>query len=148
MSILTTLGGGSGIDTAQLVSDLVAAQRAGADALLQSRQEKVDARISTLSQIKSALSSFSTALNALVSSGSLGRQTVSRDSATVAASASGTGAPTNISTTIEVQQLAQRQTVASAPVADRNAPVGEGTLKISFEIGSENVGTQVTNAHL
>src|SRR3546814_3106579 len=80
MSILTTLGGGSGIDTAQLVSDLVAAQRAGADALLQSRQEKVDARISTLSQIKSALSSFSTALNALVSSGSLGRQPVSSDS--------------------------------------------------------------------
>ena len=132
MSILTTLGGGSGIDTAQLVSDLVAAQRAGADALLQSRQEKVDARISTLSQIKSALSSFSTALNALVSSGSLGRQTVSSDSATVAASASGTGEPTNISTTIEVQQLAQRQTVASASVADRNAPVGEGTLTISF----------------
>src|SRR3546814_9862069 len=30
------------------------------------------------------------------------------------------------------QQLAQRQTVASAPVADRNAPVGEGTLTISF----------------
>src|SRR3546814_10824923 len=46
--------------------------------------------------------------------------------------ASGTGEPTNISTTIEVQQLAQRQTVASAPVADRNAPVGEGTLTISF----------------
>src|SRR3546814_5789963 len=90
-SVLTTLGGGSGIDTAQLVSDVVAAQRAGADALLQSRQEKVDARISTLSQIKSALSSFSTALNALVSSGSLGRQTVSSDSATVAASASVTG---------------------------------------------------------
>src|SRR3546814_15930185 len=78
MSILTTLGGGSGIDTAQLVSDLVAAQRAGADALLQPRQEKVDARISTLSQIKSALPSFSTALNALVSSGSLGRHTVIR----------------------------------------------------------------------
>src|SRR3546814_1196715 len=74
MSILTTLGGGSGIDTAQLVSDLVASQRAGADALLQSRQEQVDARISTLSQIKSALSSLSTALNALVSRGSLGRQ--------------------------------------------------------------------------
>src|SRR3546814_10154488 len=128
MSYLTTLGGGSCIDSAQLVSDLVAPRRAGADALLQSRQEKVDARISTLSQIKSALSSFSTALNALVSSGSLGRQTVSSDSATVAASASGTGEPTNISTTIEVQQLAQRQTVASAPVADRNAPAGEGPL--------------------
>src|SRR3546814_10511321 len=104
MSILTTLGGGSGIDTAQLVSDLVAAQRAGADALLQSRQEKVDARISTLSKIKSALSSFSTALNALVSSGSLGRPTVSSDRATVAARASGTAEPTNISTTNEVQQ--------------------------------------------
>src|SRR3546814_21179826 len=73
MSILTTLGGGSGIDTAQLVSDLVAAQRAGAAALLQSRQEQVDARISTPSQIKSALSPFSTALTALASSGSLGR---------------------------------------------------------------------------
>src|SRR3546814_20926627 len=88
--------------------------------------------MSTRSQRKSALSAFSTALNALVSSGSLGRQTVSSDSATVAASASGTGEPTNISTTIEVQQLAQRQTVASAPVADRNAPVGEGTHTIRF----------------
>src|SRR3546814_14219996 len=119
MSILTTLGGGSGIDTAQLVSDLVAAQRAGADALLQSRQEKVDARISTLSQIKSALSSFSTALTALVSSGSLGRQTVSSASATVAATASGTGEPPNITTNIEAPTTAQRQHTPPPPVATR-----------------------------
>src|SRR3546814_13245249 len=95
MSILTTLGGGSGIDTAQLVSDLVAAQRAGAAALLQSRQEKVDARISTLSPIKSALSSFCTPLTPLVSSGSLGRQTVTSLSAHVAQRASGKGEPTH-----------------------------------------------------
>lgn len=132
MSILTTLGSGSGIDTAQLISDLVAAQRAGQDAMLKTRQDSVAAKVSSLSQVSGALGAFSTALGGLVSSGALSRQISSSDSTVVAVSASGTGETTGISSSIEVQQLAQRQTVASAPVASRNAAIGQGTLTITF----------------
>lgn len=132
MSILTTIGVGSGIDTQQLVTDLVAAQRASVDARLKTRQTAVGAKISALSQIKSALTSFSTALGTLVSSGQLGLQTTSSDATVIAASRSGTGEPVAASNAIEVQQLAGGQTIASAPVADKNAAIGQGTLTITF----------------
>lgn len=69
MSILTALGSGSGIDTKQLIADLVSAQRAGSDKALTARQTAVDAKISSLSTISSALSAFSNALGSLVGSG-------------------------------------------------------------------------------
>ncbi|MBW7945884.1 MAG: flagellar filament capping protein FliD [Sphingomonadaceae bacterium] len=132
MSILTALGSGSGIDTKQLIADLVAAQRAGSDKVLAARQTAVDAKISSLSTISSALSAFSTALGSLVNSGALGRQVISSDTSSIALSLSGSSSPPSLSHTLEAMQLAQRQTVASAPVADRNAPIGEGTLTINF----------------
>ncbi len=132
MSILTSLGSGSGIDTAQLISDLVAAQRAPSDSVLKTRQTDVEAKISSLSQVSSALGAFSTALGSLVGSGALDRQTTSSDATTIAVSPSGTGEPTGISSAIEVQQLAQRQTIASTPVANKNAAIGQGTLTINF----------------
>jgi flagellar hook-associated protein 2 len=132
MSILTALGSGSGIDTQQLIADLVAAQRAGSDKALTARQTAVDAKISSLSTISSALSAFSNALGSLVSSGALGRQVISSDTSSIALSLTGSSSPPSLSHTIEATQLAQRQTVASAAVADRNAPIGEGTLTINF----------------
>ena len=132
MSILTTLGAGSGVDTTQLVADLVAQQRANADSTLKARQTANDAKISALSQINSAIGGFSTALNALVTSGQLGLQTMSGDSTVIAASRSGSSEPLAISSQIEVRQLANRQTIASAPVADKNAAIGQGTLTINF----------------
>ncbi|MBB4632808.1 flagellar filament capping protein FliD [Sphingosinicella soli] len=132
MSILTSLGSGSGIDTTQLIADLVAAQRSGSDTKLTARQTAVDAKISSLSTISSALAAFSSALGSLVGSGALGRQVISSDTSSIALSLSGSSSPPSLSHTLEVTQLAQRQTVASAAVADRNAPIGEGTLTIDF----------------
>jgi len=132
MSILTALGSGSGIDTTQLIADLVAAQRENADTVLTARQTAVEAKISGLSTISSALSAFSTALGSLVNSGALGRQVISSDTSSIALSLDGTGSPPSLSHSIEVTQLAQRQTIASAPVVDRNAAIGEGTLTINF----------------
>ena len=108
MSILTALGSGSGIDTKQLVADLVAAQRAGSDKMLTARQTAVEAKISSLSTISSALSAFSTALDSLVSSGALGRQVISSDTSSIALSLTGSSSPPSLSHTIEATQLAQR----------------------------------------
>ncbi len=132
MSILTALGSGSGIDTKTLIADLVAAQRANSDKVLAARQTAVDARVSGLSTISSALNAFSSALSGLVNSGALGRQVISSDTSSIALSLNGTGSPPSLSHSVEVLQLAQRQTIASAPVASRNAPIGEGTLTLNF----------------
>src|SRR3546814_14783021 len=126
MSILTTLGSCSGIDTTQLISDLVAAQRETTDLVLTARQTAVEAKISSMSQVSSALSAFSTALNSLVGSGALNRLTSSSDTATLIASSTGTDAASGISSALEVPQLAGRQTPASAPVAHTHAHIGPG----------------------
>src|SRR3546814_11563661 len=125
MSILTTLGSCSGIDTTQLISDLVAAQRETTDLVLTARQTAVEAKISSMSQVSSALSAFSTALNSLVGSGALNRPTPSTGTATLLATPPAAEAAPGISSATQVPQLAPRPPLASAPAPDKNAPLGK-----------------------
>ena len=56
MSILTTLGVGSGIDTQKLVSDLVAASRSARDTSISTRSNANTAKLSALSTLSSEIS--------------------------------------------------------------------------------------------
>ena len=129
-NILTSLNAGSGIDVRTLVTNLVAAERAPRQALLDSRQARVETRISAMGQFRSALDALVGALGKRISSGALsGIPAVSRPdilSFTVDPGA------TVQRQQLEVRQLASIQTLASQPVADAAAPVGQGTLTIRF----------------
>ncbi|WP_448502423.1 flagellar filament capping protein FliD [Sphingomonas sp.] len=131
-SIAKTLGTGSGIDIGALVTSLVEAQYANRTKTLDTRQETLTAQISKVSEIKGAITGFSSALNTLASSGSLGTQPTSSRADIVRATALTGARPTNLNATIEVRQLARAQTVQSGSFADRAASVGSGTLTISF----------------
>ena len=131
-SIPVSLGIGSGIDTAALVSQLVDAQFANKTRLLTSRQETVEAQISAVARLRSNLNGFSSALTSLVSGGSLSTQPVSSDATVIAASLLPGANIAGLSAEVEVRQLATSQVVTSAPVADRAAPVGKGTLTITL----------------
>ena len=78
-SIAVTLGAGSGIDTKALVSSLVNAQFGPKTQALSARKDTLAAQISALSQLRSGLTGFSTALTSLVSGGTLSTQPISSD---------------------------------------------------------------------
>jgi flagellar hook-associated protein 2 len=131
-SIAVTLGAGSGIDTKALVSSLVDAQFAAKTKALTTRKETLTAQISALSQLRSGLTGFSTALSNLVSGGSLSTQPVSSDTSVLSAALLPGASIAGLSATVEVRQLATSQVATSDLVADQAAPFGKGTLTITL----------------
>jgi len=132
-SILKTLNAGSGIDTATLVTQLAAAQRATADSALKTRSDRNTGQVSAFAQMRAGLDAFVTALDGIVANGNLAPQPTSSDLAVVSFArdpAAASVAPVNA--TIAVGQLAAAQTVVSGRIASATAPVGHGTLTLAF----------------
>ncbi|QYE34479.1 flagellar filament capping protein FliD [Polymorphobacter sp. PAMC 29334] len=131
-SILTTLGVGSGLDTTALIDALVKAQHDPRDTALTTRSTVNDARVSGVSQVNSGLSGLITALSSRTVGGALGPLPSSSDPTVVAASATSGATPSLDPIDIVVNALAAGQTLVAATVASPAAPVGLGTLTLTF----------------
>ncbi|MEQ8411653.1 MAG: flagellar filament capping protein FliD [Erythrobacter sp.] len=130
-SILSALGGGSGVNFIQLAEDLSEATYGFQRDRLQSQAEDLEARISAAALIRSSLSDFAAALGDRIRSGdlapraSIGNPSVARVSSTPGVSPSG-------SFSLEVTQLAAAQTLVTQSYSSAEDTVGEGTLTIRF----------------
>jgi flagellar hook-associated protein 2 len=131
-SIAVTLGAGSGIDTKALVSSLVDAQFGAKTKALTTRKDTLTAQISALSQLRSGLTGFSTALTSLVSGGTLSTQPVSSDTSVLNVGLLPGANISGLSAGLEVKKLANAQVVTSSSVADAAAAFGKGTLTITL----------------
>ncbi|MCE2943743.1 MAG: flagellar filament capping protein FliD [Xanthomonadaceae bacterium] len=143
MGSISSPGIGSGINVNQLVSQLVAAERAPQEQRIARRETDARADLAAFNQIKTALSSLRTAANALDgTSGVAARKTTIQADAGFTASATSTAALGRYS--IEVESLATAQKRQSGPVTS-SADLGSGTL--SFTVGTEtfNVALGATN---
>ena len=143
MGSLSSPGIGSGINVNQLVSQLVAAERAPEDRRISRLESDARADLTAFNQIKTVLGSLRTAANALDgASGTAGRKATVQADAGFTASATSAAALGRYS--IEVESLATAQKRQSAAVA-ASANLGGGTL--SFTVGSEtfNVTLGATN---
>lgn len=137
-SIAVTLGAGSGIDTRALVSSLVDAQFAAKSKALAARKETLTAQISALSQLRSGLTGFSSALSNLVTGGSLSTQPVSSDTSVLTAALLPGASIAGLNASLEVRQLASAQVASSELVADKTAAFGKGMLTITLGTASYN----------
>lgn len=147
-SIGYSLGIGSGLDIKSLVDDLAAAAKAPKEALIARREEANAAKISTLGQVSGAIDSFASALSGLISGGTLYSQPSVSNPAIFSASALPGARLGGLSASIEVEQLAQAQTLSSASLAARTDPVGQGTLTITVGTNSFNVAITAANDNL
>ena len=130
-SIVSRLGGGSGIDMVQLANDLANAQFAQRGDRLNSRSETLERRISAASTIRNGLSLLASSLGDRVRVGDLSpKPTVGN--AAVATASTPVGTRGSGSYSLEVTQLAASQTLASPVYASSNSVVGEGTLSFRF----------------
>ncbi len=141
-NILTRFGTGSGLDTTQLVTDLVAAERAAADTLLTVRQTRLDARISGDAQLRAALSAFSGAVDNIVATGQLLPQPLSSDAAAVAVSSLGK-TPQTADATLTVTQMAASQRLTVTGWSLPQAMTGV-TLAVRMGTVSHDAAGQVT----
>ncbi|HRP35571.1 MAG TPA: flagellar filament capping protein FliD [Gammaproteobacteria bacterium] len=132
MAGISSLGVGSGLDLNSLVRQLVAAERAPADARLNRLESRVESQISGLGQVKSSLAKLEEALARLT--GVEDARSV-RLSDETAFSATATAAADVGRYNIEVFELARAQSLASLGFADPDAPLGAGDLTISLGAG-------------
>jgi len=132
VSIINSLGYGSGLDVPKLIADLSAASREPKAARLEKRTTALQASISAVSRAKSDLDGFATSLANLVSSGKLQSQPRSSDTSIVEASARTGVRLGNFSGTVEVSQLARGQSLVSANFTSATDPIGQGTLTITI----------------
>jgi flagellar hook-associated protein 2 len=130
-SIVSSLGGGSGIDTAKLVEELANASRAPKVELLGKRLQTVQAKISAVAQARSDLENFANSLSELVAGGSLQSQPQVSDSAIASAVAISGARIGSLSSELSVTQLARFQSVYSDYVADPAAAIGQGSLTLT-----------------
>lgn len=131
-SILTSLGAGSGVDTAALVKSLVSAQFAAKNAALSAQDTALNAQISSVAKVQSAITSFASALSSLVTGGSLASQPTTSDSSVLTATALPGARLSGLSSQISVDRLATAQTaIASFPGGAPTFADG-GTLTLTF----------------
>ncbi|WP_419815195.1 flagellar filament capping protein FliD [Glacieibacterium sp.] len=131
VTIANALGVGSGVDTAELIDTLVAAERGTRDMSIKTRSDRVEARISGMAQVKAGLDALILGLGNRTKGGGLGPLPGSSDASILTASATAGATRTLRPTYVEVKAIATGQSLISGPLANATAPVGMGTLTLT-----------------
>ena len=136
---ISSAGIGSGLDVSSIVTSLMAIEQKPLTAVTTQKTD-FQSQISAYGTLKSALSTFQTAVSALSSASKFNAQTVTSSSSSVfTATANGTASLGD--NAIKVSQLAKSQKLTFAGTANVADTVGTGTLTISF--GTYNPSTAV-----
>lgn len=147
-NVINSIGAGSGINSSQLVSDLVAASTGVKLSQLNDRSQLNSTRISAMAATASALSTFAEAVKeTLNGQGFVGELISSRTelaNATVLEDARPEGLPASV----EVVQTAAAQREMTAVFASASDPIGERTLTITNGGGSFDIVIDDTNNSL
>ncbi|SEG58556.1 MULTISPECIES: flagellar filament capping protein FliD [Marinobacterium] len=132
-NIISSLGGGSGIDTVNLVTSLVEAERAPQEQRIDRKSEELSAQISAYGTLKSALSDFQSMLSPLANPNTFSARSVAfPETDLITPDSLDPGAQTG-SYQIEVLDVASAQTLVMGSNSDANAALGgSGTLDIQF----------------
>lgn len=137
---LTTFNAGSGLDSRAIVDGLVNVERESRSAPLTRRVEQLQARISALGQLRSALSGIASSLDSRVRTGELGLQLASSDAA-VSVERVGLGPAGAVASGVVVNKLAAGQRLNSPVFTSGADPIGLGTLSFVFGQKSPDPGS-------
>ena len=136
MAAVSSLGIGSGLDLNSLLSGLKTAEQMPL-AAIQTKQTSYTTKLTAYGQLNSALGSLQTAAAALAKPGLFQGVKASSTAPDVLTATAASTAQSG-TYTLNVTQLAQAQSLASAGQADTSTNIGTGTAKITvqFEFGT------------
>jgi flagellar hook-associated protein 2 len=141
---ITTSGVGSGIDIESLVTKLIAAEGQPATTRINKKEATWQADLSAYGSLKSALSSFQTAVKSLNDPADfLGRTSTSSNTEVFSATANETAVPGKYD--IEVIQLAESAKSRSGNFTSADEVVGTGSLAISLGATTFNITVDSEN---
>lgn len=132
MASITSLGAGSGIFSADLVDQLVNAERKPVEVRLDQRQQAAQSKISAFGALRSALEALKSPMEKLSSPEGLRAFTANSSNEAVTSVSIDEAAVSRGSYSLDVTQLAQAQSLASTEFADRDTTqMGTGTLTLN-----------------
>ncbi len=135
MASIQTLGLGSNVLTSELVEQIIEADRAATESLINSRKEITEAKISAFGEITSKLSTFHGIVEDLADDDVISSTVSSSSDETIlTATASSSAVPGSYS--VEVQALAQAHSLASASFADSGTTVNLTAGVLEFKFGT------------
>lgn len=144
MAGISSLGVGSGLDIRGLVDQLVAAERAPVQNRLDRREARLQAELSSFGSLKSALNDFRGTVDALSDASDFRvMRASSGNSDAIGVSAADTAQAQSLD--VQVNSLAQAQSVASGGFASTTDAVGSGTLTFRFGTVTTDAGGAVTD---
>ncbi len=136
MATIQSLGIGSGLLTSELLESLLEAERAPIEQRLDVEQELAEAKLTAFGEISSVVDELQSAMRALNSTSAFNASQVnSSNESALTATAGSTASEGTYS--VQVQQLAQQQTIATQSYESVNEAIGTGSL--SFRFGSTDV---------
>ncbi|WP_298284258.1 flagellar filament capping protein FliD [Novosphingobium sp.] len=128
--IISSLGAGSGINTAQLAEQLAAAQFASRIDQLSAKSERVALQISSASNLRSLMTTLSTSIGTLIRTGDLAvRPSISNTNVATVSKGTLSGSGTY---SLEVTSLANAQRLVMPAYPAATSTVGSGTLTLRF----------------
>lgn len=143
--MITAQGLGSGLDISGLVTQLVSAERAGSDLQLSRQQSRYNSKFSALGTLKSAVSSFDSALSKVNDLSQYSKNTATTSNSTiVTTTANSEAVPGKYQ--FYTDQLASSHSLASPAVVDSNeTALGTGSITIRFGSTDYDSGTDTYN---
>ena len=127
---ISAQGIGSGLDIAGIVEQLVEAERAPVGNRLNLQEARVNAELSAIGKLKSALATFRDALSTLTNLGDFQKRTTSVDiEGLIAGIATSAAVPGSYD--VEVRSLASIHKLVSQAFVDTETAIGTGTLSIT-----------------
>lgn len=141
MASISSPGIGSGLDTAGIISKLMAVESQPLTQL-QTTEDKTNSQISAYGQVQSDLSTFQSTLLSLSNINTLNTVSATSSDSSVASVTTATGAAAG-NYTLEVSQLAQAQQLVGAGQASSTATIGSGSATtITFDFGTISGGSK------
>ncbi|MGM8227538.1 flagellar filament capping protein FliD [Cellvibrio sp. ARAG 10.3] len=131
-SIINSLGGGSGIDSASLIKQLVEINKAPELNRLTSRQTLLETQISDFGLLRSSFATLQTAANALASPDTFNAKAVSIPDTSLLGITKLDAKAVAGDYRLKVEQIAQAQSLSSGSYSSVNDAVGKGTLTLRF----------------
>lgn len=141
---LTATGLGSGIDVNGMVTKLVQAETSPKATSMNKREAAIQAEISSLGTMKSALNEFKSAASGLKDLDDFDNRTTKLSSSDYLSASAGKDAVEG-SYDIEVVQLAQAQRVMSGGVESADTDMGTG--KLTLNVGSKSMSVDIGAEH-
>ena len=131
-SIISSLGSGSGIDTTSLINKLVDVNKFADSNRLTTKQTLLETQISDFGLLRNAFSSLETAASAVANPDTFNAKSVSVPTTTLLGITKIDAKASVGDYSINVDQIAQAQSISSGTFTSQSAPIGKGTLAIRF----------------